>query len=96
MKTPIAWLLLRSVKMFADGSKVSAAATLCLLLFRSLVFPGKHSHLQKDQRKKSGNSKENLQRHLTLSVKKEHESSSLRSFLLRNSLYWLFPNFMLG
>lgn len=50
---PIAWLLLQPVKMFVEGSKVSAVATMWLLLFwRSLVFSQENFHLQKAQRKK--------------------------------------------
>lgn len=79
LKMPIAWLLLQPVKMFVEGSKVSAVATMRLLLFRSLFFPQENFHLQKAQRKKSVNSKENLQRCLNCSVKKECESSSLFS-----------------
>lgn len=87
---PIAWVHFQPLKMFVDSSEVSAAATMQLLLFRRLFLSRKHCHLPKTQRKNSVNSKENLQRHLTLLVKKEHESSSL-SFLWETNCIGYFP-----
>lgn len=47
----IAWLLLQPVKMFVDGSEVSAVAAMWLLLFRSLFFPRKVSTCKSSKEK---------------------------------------------
>lgn len=74
MRTPIAWLLLQPVKMFVDGSNVSAAATVQLLFFRTLVFPRKYFHPKKSSKEK----KRKFEGKSAEAIKKEHESSSLR------------------
>lgn len=74
MKTPIAWLLLQPVKMFVDGSSVSAAATVQLLFFRTLVFPTKCFHPKKSSKGKNSKFKGKSAE----AIKKEHESSSHR------------------